>query len=349
MRRATWRLDVTSAVPLPGRFEIAVDVIAPSTGPLRPLVLSALPGGFLSRRYFDLDREGEGAYSFAVAMARRGITTLAFDHVGTGELEARSDRGRLRTRRRSDRPGQPTGARARPRTARAGGSRDGPPCDRGSDDDRRRPLDGLLPDGRAAGARASPHRTRALLLLDGGAAGLPRSGPAQYLGDPARARREVGEIARRSMGTPYPAGPTRNESDRRAAFGVGTAPAERRRSCRRRRRTCSRSAGCSSMIPGGYAEPAQAIDVPVYVLVGDHDLHDERGIPDMLPRSPAVTTSTLEDCWHCHFVANTRETLWQRVGDWIARSPSMTAHARTTNPNAKASPIAASSPPTRIA
>jgi hypothetical protein len=25
----------------------------------------------------------------------------------------------------------------------------------------------------------------------------------------------------------------------------------------------------------------------------------------------------LEDCWHCHFVANTREELWQHVAEWI--------------------------------
>ena len=31
-RRGTWRVDVSDAVPLPGRFEIAVDVVVPSVG-----------------------------------------------------------------------------------------------------------------------------------------------------------------------------------------------------------------------------------------------------------------------------------------------------------------------------
>ncbi|HPG28632.1 MAG TPA: alpha/beta fold hydrolase, partial [Myxococcota bacterium] len=260
VRRATWRLDVTSAVPLPGRFEIAVDVIAPSTGPLRPLVLSALPGGFLSRRYFDLDREGEGAYSFAVAMARRGITTLAFDHVGTGESSkpdpiedgyalgveaiARANQRALELALERLAQGDPATdlrAIADPTTIGVGHS-----------------MGSCLTVEQQALAR--PHT--ALVLFSFSTAGLPAFlDPVQreYLGDPARARREVGEIARRSMGTPYPAGPTRNESDRRAAFGVGTAPAEAEALLQAASTNLLAVGGLLSMIPGGYAAPAQAI------------------------------------------------------------------------------------------
>lgn len=71
------------------------------------------------------------------------------------------------------------------------------------------------------------------------------------------------------------------------------------------------------MIPGGFAPPAAEIDVPVMMIFGDHDLHDDRHTREELPRSPSVTTYCLEDAWHCHFVSNNRETLWLRVSDWI--------------------------------
>ena len=52
-------------------------------------------------------------------------------------------------------------------------------------------------------------------------------------------------------------------------------------------------------------------------LVGDHDLHDATGLREELPSAPSVTTRTLADCWHCHLVANDRETIGREVADWI--------------------------------
>ncbi len=87
VRRASWRVDVSDAVPLPGSHSIAVDVVVPDEGVAGAVraVLACLPGGFLSRRYFDLDPGGVEGYSFAEAMARHGFATLAFDPLGVGE------------------------------------------------------------------------------------------------------------------------------------------------------------------------------------------------------------------------------------------------------------------------
>ena len=52
---------------------------------------------------------------------------------------------------------------------------------------------------------------------------------------------------------------------------------------------------------------------------GDHDLHDDRHTRAELPSADDVTTYCLPDAWHCHFVANTRETLWDVVTDWLAK------------------------------
>ena len=53
------------------------------------------------------------------------------------------------------------------------------------------------------------------------------------------------------------------------------------------------------------------------VAVGDHDLVPARVVPPMLPRVTDLTLFTLEDCWHCHFLANTREKLWDRTLRWV--------------------------------
>ena len=58
--------------------------------------------------------------------------------------------------------------------------------------------------------------------------------------------------------------------------------------------------------------------VPTLVAIGDHDLPmTEDEARASLPNATRVDTLVQDDCWHCHFVANTREALWERVARWI--------------------------------
>lgn len=327
-RRATWRLDVSDAVPLPGRFEIATDVVVPASLPddLVTPIFCCLPGGFLSRRYFDLGNDRDRRFSFAEAMAKEGFMTLAFDHLGVGE---------------SSKPDPIEGgyalgvedialanqcalelALAR---LRAGDPALGlPPSSNTSDasDTRRAPTIGV---GHSMGsmltveqqAIARPHR--ALLLFSFSTRGTPAfldDAMREYTNQPERLRREIGDLARRSMGSPYPERASNSEANRRAAFGVGTAPELAIEALDAASTNLLAVAGLMSMVPDGYAPPAREIDVPVFMLIGDHDLHDDRHTRADLPRSPHITTHVLDDCWHCHFVANTRETIWKRAASW---------------------------------
>jgi len=333
VHRACWRVDVSETVPLEGVFEIAVDVALPTRlaagrgDPERPtVVLCCLPGGFLSRGYFDLDHgegEGEGGYSFTEAMANEGLVTLAFDHLGTGgssqpdPIEGGYSLGVEAIAAANQRALE----LALERLAAGDASQGIPAIDRVVTIGVGHSMGSALTVEQQALARSH----RALVLFSFTTQGVPAFlDPVQreYLGDPERARREIGELARRSMGSPYPVRAHNSEADRRAAFGVGTAPASAADALHRASTSLLAVGGLLSMIPGGYAGPAERIDVPVFVLIGDHDLHDDRGIRDMLPRAPEVETFVLADCWHCHFVANTRETLWKRVAEWIhARTP----------------------------
>ncbi len=67
-----------------GGFALAADVFTPAAEQ-QPIVLCCLPGGGMSRRYWDLMPPNDQSYSFALWMVRRGVTIIALDHVGTGE------------------------------------------------------------------------------------------------------------------------------------------------------------------------------------------------------------------------------------------------------------------------
>jgi pimeloyl-ACP methyl ester carboxylesterase len=318
--RATWRFDVSDAVPFPGDSTIAVDVVVPRDLPAgaESSVLVCLPGGFLSRRYYDLDPGGDGHYSFAEAMAARGFVVLAFDHLGTGDsskpdpLEAGSSFG-VETVARAN---QLALERALERLAQGDPERAIPPT-------RCRATIGV---GHSMGsaltveqqALARPHD--ALVLFSFTTRGVPaflNEDQRRYANDPVRARRELGQLAQRSFGSPYPARANDSKANRRAAFGVGTAPPAAEELLHAASTDLLGLGGLLSMIPGGYAPSAAEIDVPVYVLVGDHDLHTVQGLRDELPKAPVVATRTLEDCWHCHFVANSRATIWREIPAWI--------------------------------
>lgn len=321
IHRETLRLDVSEAVPLPGRFEIAADLVLPADEADRRddlVLLCCLPGGFLSRRYFDLVIAGDRRFSFAEAMAREGFGTLAFDHVGTGESSrpdpieggyrlgveeiAAANQRALELALEHLATGDPAGGRppiARPRTLGVGHS-----------------MGSML--SVVQQARFRTHR--ALALFSFSTRGTPAfldEAMRAYANDPDRLHREIGELAKRSMGTPYPARATNSESDRRAAFGVGTAPADAEEALHAASTNLLAVGGLASMVPGGFAAPAREIDVPVFMLVGDHDLHDDRHTHEDLPASPSVTTVILEDCWHCHFVSNRRESLFAQTAAWI--------------------------------
>lgn len=338
--RLTWRFDVSDAVNVPGAFASAATLIAPpSLDPNQSVtLLVCLPGGFLSRAYFDLQlaplaqREqdhatatnAERTYSFAAAMAARGFVVLTIDHIGTGDstqpepVELGYDIGIDAIARANDLALRA----ARERLAAGDASAGLPPVF----------IERSIGIGHSMGSMLTVEQQafapthEALVLFSFSTQGIPRfmdDDMRGYANDPARLRREIGILARVAMGSPYPERATNSEDDRRAAFGVGTAPNEAEEALQLASTNLLAVGGLTSMVPAGFSESAVKIDVPVFMIVGDHDLHDDRHTRRELPNAPKVTTYILEDCWHCHFVANTRETLWQVVSDWIQKESSV--------------------------
>jgi pimeloyl-ACP methyl ester carboxylesterase len=330
-RRFEWRLDVSEAVPLDGRFELAATLIAPAASDDAPPVdtlLFCLPGGFLSRRYFDLaapdemDESGGAGdasgrrYSFAEAMARRGLAVLAVDPLGVGD-STRPDPPELGFGIGVDevvRANQAALVRALERLA--AGSVPGLEIRRSLGVGHS--MGSLLTVEQQALARAHD----ALVLFSFTTRGTPAfldDTMRRYAGEPGRLRAEMPDLVRRTMGTPYPERAEGPESDRRAAFGVGTAPGDAEEALHAASTRLFAAGGLTAMIPAGAAPAAARVDVPVLMVFADHDLHDDRSTRQELPNVPSLTTFELSDAWHCHFVANTRETLWHVVADWIAQ------------------------------
>jgi pimeloyl-ACP methyl ester carboxylesterase len=71
------------------------------------------------------------------------------------------------------------------------------------------------------------------------------------------------------------------------------------------------------------SEILAAVDVPVFIGVGDHDIMqgDPREIPAALPNCNDITLFVLRDAGHNQNVAPNRELFWDRLADWIDAGP----------------------------
>lgn len=87
MHRVELRIEVTGSVKLPGKIEIAATAFLPDPKMLgeRPVAIFALPGGGLSRYYYDIHIPGYQGYSEAEHHTSRGVILVAIDHLGVGD------------------------------------------------------------------------------------------------------------------------------------------------------------------------------------------------------------------------------------------------------------------------
>jgi pimeloyl-ACP methyl ester carboxylesterase len=69
--------------------------------------------------------------------------------------------------------------------------------------------------------------------------------------------------------------------------------------------------------PGGAAEYAAEIDVPVFLGWGEIDASPAHGEPAFYKQSNDVTLFLLPGSGHCHNSASTRHLLWERLSAWI--------------------------------
>ena len=311
LRNATFRVDSGVALPGEGALEVAVEVFAPEQ-PL-PRALVCLPGGAMTRRYFDLRAPGDDSFSFAREMARRGFICVLIDHLGVGESSRPADGYALSADLLA-------GANARATDEVLNRIRNGSL------------INGLayIPEVRSIGVG---HSMGAMLTIvqqaefrqHAGMAvlGFSTRGLPEYLGpearelakDPAAARSEVARLARAMFSEPYPKiGRSSDGSQLYAGLHAEPAGIEAIKAARERLLPVP---AFMSMLPGNVAPEAARIDVPVFVGLGELDIAGPPlDAPKAFTASPRVDLQLLPKAGHSHFLFASRRELFDGLARW---------------------------------
>jgi pimeloyl-ACP methyl ester carboxylesterase len=317
IQTSTYAIDVSDVAPA-GAREVCLDVFAPVDTTAPATVLCCLPGGGMSRRYWDIDPPPPyGDYSMARHLANRGFVVVPIDPVGVGESSRPDDGYTLRVETVAS-----VNASVVVRVVddlRAGRI---PGIDQ-------RSVSRVIGVGHSAGAKitcaqqAAHHSYDALCLLGFGAAGLPQalsSDELQFAGDPDGFAREIVRLARaRWNDDPLPPGTTATSPMLLAGMDV---PETVLAAAAATSSSLLALVGLSSMVPGSIARELATIDVPVFVGVGRNDIGGPpHEIPAAFPGSTDVTLFVLPDAGHNHNVAPNRHELWDRMVAWTQQLP----------------------------
>jgi pimeloyl-ACP methyl ester carboxylesterase len=306
-------VDVSAAVPLPGRHVVRGALIAPATA-TEPFVWCCLPGGRCTTGYFDLAVDGDAtSYSMAAYLADAGCVVLTVDHLGTG-ASSRVDDDFLLT---------PEVVAAANHAAfsvllerlRTGSLAPELPAARTF-----API-GL---GHSMGAmlamiQQAHHGTyNAVVNLGSCGDGLP-----EHLRDPSLATAELAavraslvDLARVQFGAPPTAG------GRTALFHSSDVPAAVRHAFARQTTNLIPACALASMIPA-FSDPERAaLTVPIFLGFGEHEMRPgTHGTVRRYVSSPDITLVILAGSGHCHNQAGNRRQLWERMLAWARSAP----------------------------
>ena len=295
------RVDVGDVAPA-GVRSLAVDVHEPESLGERAVVCVCVPGGGMSRGYFDLQPPPAlGNYSMARHLAERGFVVVTVDPPAVGESDAPDDGYTLTPEVVAD-----VNAHAVEQVLA------------------RWPDALRLGIGHSAGAlltvvqQARHHTYAGLGLLGFGSGGHERFAlSTDELGvgdDPDELRAAIVELTRERFGRPLPRGSTATSEFLLGGMDVPEPALEALGSVKS---ALLAVVGLTSMIPGSIAREMAAVDVPVFLGLGEHDIAgDPHGIPALFTACRDLTLFVLPGTGHNHNVAPDREVLWDRLALW---------------------------------
>jgi pimeloyl-ACP methyl ester carboxylesterase len=312
VRRSTVHVDVRAIAPA-GCNRVAVDLFVPQRLGSRPLLWVCIPGGGISRRYFDLDVAGQdGAFSMARYLAAGGDLVVTVDPPGVGGSDAPDDGYTLTAGVVAD------VLAAAIETLRADLVRDGIAAT-GVPAVVPRATVGL---GHSAGAllvafQQARHRSYDVVALLGfSASGLPgvlNEEELHYAGRPKEFGQVVRTLTKARFGEPLPEWSNSSAGELEAnavATQVDLALAD----------ASSRLlalVGMTAIVPGAVQPELDQLEVPVFAALGEHDLAGALDVlPAQLPACGDLTLFLLAGAGHNHNVAVNRRLLWQRVTRW---------------------------------
>jgi pimeloyl-ACP methyl ester carboxylesterase len=303
------RIEVGELMPGEGPLSVAADVYLPAQLPAAPTALYCLPGGAMSRGYFDLRAEGD--FSFAAALSARGYIVVTLDPLGIGDSSRPRDGYELT-------PDILTRANAAAVAAihadLVSGSLAG------------RPLGPVraIGVGHSMGAmltavQQANHESYAALMLFGFSThGLMLALSAEektFANDPERTRANLVRLARLRSPDPYPE--VQRTAQGKELFAGQTADRRGIDAINRVRANLLLTAGVFSMIPGACAPECAAVKVPVLLALGDRDMAGPpHAVPANYSGSADVTLLVLSATGHAHFLFDSRHHLFARAGTW---------------------------------
>ena len=310
--RSTVAIDVSTVAPA-GCNRLAMDLFVPDRLSPSPLLWVCVPGGGISRQYFDLDVVGQApTFSMARYMAAGGDLVVTVDPPGVGESDVPEDGYTLSPEVVADVLG------AAVRTVEADLENHGmPTVGLGPMTPR-----GRLGLGHSAGAllvacQQARHRSYdALVLLGFSASGLPdvlNDRELQFVGRPVELAEAVAGLSQARFGDPLPQWSNSSAGELEpasaaAAVDIALAGASSR---------LLALVGMTAIVPGSIQPHLDELDVPIFVALGEHDLAGKLdALPPQLPACGDLTLFRLESAGHNHNVAANRQILWRRVMRW---------------------------------
>ncbi|HXN62627.1 MAG TPA: alpha/beta fold hydrolase [Acidimicrobiales bacterium] len=308
------RLDVSEVAPA-GCNRISIDLFVPDDLVPRPLLWVCVPGGGMSRRYFDLAVSGQnGAFSMARHLASGGDLVVAVDPPGVGESDSPDDGYTLSAQVVAD-----VVAAAVQSLETKLGSKGVEGVELGSAVVRAK-----IGLGHSAGAllvacqQARHGSYDALALLGFSASGLPEvlnEVELRFVNRPKALAAVVADLSRERFGDPLPqwsnsAGDEHELDSASAEVDVALADASSK---------LLALVGMTAIVPGSVQPELDVLRLPIFAALGEHDLAGKLDVlPGQLPACPDLTLFLLVGAGHNHSVAPNRQILWKRVMRWAA-------------------------------
>lgn len=310
-------LRIDSGLRLPGepQVHLAAELFLPVRLDPNPIVLVCLPGGGMNRHYYDLRPEDrDQSFSFAAQMSARGFLVLTLDYPGIGDSDRPADGYVLTPEVLAE---AVVGATRHCLDAlRSGKLVAGLPALRGlSSVGVGHSMGGML----AVLAQALGRQHQALALLGFSTRGLPEYLPPSLraVENPAAQRDQLPGWARAQFGgQPYPViGKSR---DAAGIFGGAQADIRAVAALKRAAAPLLPVPALLAMLPGNVAAEAAAIDVPVFIGVGEHDMvGPPQDAPFAFTRSRDRILHVLPGAGHSHFLFPARRELFDRLAQCL--------------------------------
>jgi pimeloyl-ACP methyl ester carboxylesterase len=303
------RIPVGALIPGDQPQSVAASVYLPARMHAVPTAVYCLPGGAMSRGYFDL--QAEGNFSFAAALTARGYIVVTLDPLGIGDSSRPTD-GHALTPQVLARAN--AAAVAALQSDLQAGTLAG------------RPLGAVRAIGvghsmgaMLTGVQQAHHESyQGLMLFGFGTKGLVvalSEEEKRYAGDPAGTLENLVRLARLRGPDPYPPVPRTQQG--RELFAGATADRRGVEALNKVRAPLLLTAGLYSMIPGSVLPECARIKVPLLLALGDRDMAGSpHEVPASYPGSSDITLLVLPGTGHAHFLFDSRHQLFERAATW---------------------------------